>query len=287
MKPIIISVHDSGKNRGTRIYFYSRDLRKIEKKFGEDFFLFKNKKLLAYIDPINENIRITPLETWRRMKNISKVMENYNFVDEELDFAKLEDDEFDFDIQGAGLDFYLPIEGTGDKYCIAEVSIKNYLCYYCVATSFSNLKKSIQRKGDKHFPGLLKLKNVEIKNTSDYLVHSPVPGFTVRNAISKVKNKKINDVEIPAYISIPNDAELTPLIDMDKGNIEDFEIRQRDILAKYEITAIASNFAQVKDTTIIEKNNDIFWNVLTNKGELFFNPINGKKIEEIKEFKVV
>ncbi|NVM02636.1 MAG: hypothetical protein HWN67_09890 [Candidatus Helarchaeota archaeon] len=289
MKPFIVSVHGSGKNRGTRIYFNSRDLRKIEKKYGEEFFLFKNKKLLAYIDPIKESIWIKPLETWKRLKNITitRVMDSYNFIDDELDFAETEEYEFDFDSDGAGLDFYLPIEGTGDKYLIAEVSIRKNLCYYCVSTSLSNLKKEIQRKGDKHFPGLLKLRNSDIKYLNDYLVHSPVLGYTARNAFSKVKNKKINNVEIPAYISIPNDAELTPLINMDKGNIKDLKIRKRDILAKYEITAIASNFAHVENTTILEINNEIFWKVLTNKGELFFNPMNGKKIEEIKEIKVV
>ncbi|MFX1296643.1 MAG: hypothetical protein ACFFD2_17520 [Promethearchaeota archaeon] len=282
MKPIIISVHGSGENRGTRIYFNSKDLRRIRKQFGDDFFLFTNKKLLAYIDPTNEAIKITTLESNKipQPSIPTQVINNYENIEEELTFTEKIDDDFDFDIEGIRLDFYIPIQGTGDRYWIAEVCLKDYLGYYCVSTSLSNLKKQIQRKGEKHFPGLMHSKNISIKYVNSNLVHSPVPEFTARNAFDKIQCKKINDVEIPAHISIPNDAELTPIVDMGKGSIKNLKIRKREILAKYEITIIASKYSTVQNSTIKDIDDEFFWCVSTNKGELLFNPINGIKIEE-------
>lgn len=287
MEPIVISIHNVGKERGTRIYFNSKDIKKIKEKFGENFFLFTNKKLLAYIDPINENIRITALEN-KAVQSRSEIDSDMivDYTGHQLNLKEIGRDEIDFDMDDSRLHFYLPIEGTGDKYQIAEVNIKDNLAYYCVASSLSSLKKEIHKKGNKYFPGLLDSRNVKINYLTDYLVHSPVPGFIAKRAFDKIACKKICNVEIPSNISIPNDADLTPLIDMGKGSIKDLKILKRTVLANYEINAIASQFAVVKNTTIKEINDEILWEVTTNKETLYFNPITGEKIEEINEFKV-
>ena len=235
---------------------------------------------MAFIDPNNENIRITSFENpYYQAPIITKnELINYDNLENELNIIEKTDIEADFDIGDSRLAFYLPIEGTGEEYLIAEISIKENLAYYCVSNSLPNLKKIVERKGTKHFPGILDLKNIEIKYVSDKLVFSPVPGFTARNAFNKIENKKINTVEIPAYISIPNDAELTPIVDMGKGHIKDLKIKKRTILAKYEINAIAEKFGTIINAKITEINNEIVWELLINNEKLYFNPINGEEI---------
>ncbi|MFX0138029.1 MAG: hypothetical protein ACFFDN_30585 [Candidatus Hodarchaeota archaeon] len=211
----------------------------------------------------------------------TEIVNKYIDLDERNEFKESISNEFNSDMDEIQLDFYMPIEGTGDKYKIAEVCIGDNLGYYCVATSLSDLKKEIQRKGDKHFPGLLNTKQIRIKFLADYLVYSSVAGFIAKNAFNNVINKKVNDAEIPAYISIPNDAELTPIIIIGKNYIKDLKIKKRNILAKYEIMGIASKFGNVKNAIMTEIDNEPVWKVFTDYGELFFNPLNGEKLEEI------
>lgn len=211
---------------------------------------------------------------------------NYGCIIREQNFAE-PTNEISSRIEETQLDFYIPIDGTGDKYRIAEISINDNLAYYCVADSLINLDKEIQRKANMHFPGLLNLKSVNIKYLSDYLVNSSVASFIAESAIKNIASKKINDVEIPSYISIPNDADLMPIINIGKDCIKDLKIRERKILAKYEIKTIASKFGNVKKATLKEIDGDIIWEVSTNSGELYFNIINGERIEEIKQTVVI
>ncbi|NVM02637.1 MAG: hypothetical protein HWN67_09895 [Candidatus Helarchaeota archaeon] len=217
----------------------------------------------------------------------TEIVNKYIEKDEKNEFKESISSEFDSGMDETQLDFYMPIEGTGDKYRIAEVCIGDNLGYYCVATSLSDLKKEIQRKGDKHFPGMLNSKQIRIRFVADYLVYSSVAGFIAKNAFNNVINKKVNDVEIPAYISIPNDAELTPIVIIGKNYIKDLKIKERKILAKYEIMEIASKFGNVKNAIMTEIDDEPVWVVFTDYGELFFNSSNGEKLEEIKLMQVI
>ena len=209
------------------------------------------------------------------------------FLNDELYFFEPIDENLFFDQDSHGdfdqkpLKFYICIDGTGEKYWIAEVSIKENLCYYCVATSQTELEKSVREISDKHFPGLLELKNTQIKYFTNNLVYSPVPGFIAENAFKNLTNKKIKDVEIPPSISIPYDVELTPIIDMEKGYIRGLQIKKRNLLAHYEITAIASKTSSVKNARLEEIDDKIIWHVLTNDGEIFINANIGEKRKKL------
>ncbi|NVM53222.1 MAG: hypothetical protein HWN66_05925 [Candidatus Helarchaeota archaeon] len=281
MQPIIISVQDAGKERGTRIYFSYKDLKKLKENLGENFFLFKNKKLLATIDPINETIIISSfgklvtshskITLRNELDSIMKLNDNMGSnLDNHEDFKKKR------------LDFYIPIKGTGDNYWIAEICIKENLCYYCVATSQTELRKNVQEISDKHFPGLLELENTQINYFTSNLVYSPVPGYVAENAFKKITKKKIKDIEILPSISIPNDAELTPIIDMDMGKINGLSLKKRNLLAKYEIIAIATKASSVKNAMIKEIDDKILWYISTMEEDIFFDAITGEEINEIK-----
>ncbi|MFX1293528.1 MAG: hypothetical protein ACFFD2_01530 [Promethearchaeota archaeon] len=278
MEPFIISVQGAGKERGTRIYFSYRNLKKIKEKLGENFFLFNNKKLVAHINPINETITISSVKNYNSTNTNPLLDNDIEFFDSVEDKIELELEDHD-GLDNMGLDFYIPIKDTGDKYWIAEISVNDNLCYYCIATSRPNLDKEIQRKGNKHFPGLLNSKHVEIRYFKDHLVYSPVPAMIAKNAYRNIAQKKIKNIEIKSSISIPNDAELTPLIDLNKGNIKNLKIKKRTFLAKYEIHAIASNSTNIKDVLMKEVNDNIIWQVLTEIGEFFYDPINGDEIK--------
>ena len=59
---LIASVQRAGEERGKRIYFDSKSMEKIREKCGDDFFLFTERTLLAFIDPVGEKITLTPLK---------------------------------------------------------------------------------------------------------------------------------------------------------------------------------------------------------------------------------
>lgn len=287
---LIISVQDAGQARGKRIYFTNKDLRKLKEKYGEDFFLFQEKKLFAQVDFSNEKIIITPLSKvdveihkgatsdTDLQYDLIEPIESSEKGNKEFKDSIYELDELNY--EPPQLDFYIPMEGTGEKYWIAEVKIRDKLVFYCVAESISLVKKEIKRKAKKYFPGLLDLKNVQINYVNDYLVYSPVPGFIADSAYTQIAEKKINGIEIPAKISIPSDADLTPIVDMKKGTIKDIQIKTRELLAKYEIEAIASEKYILEDIKIISHNGEIIWKVRTNDGMRFFDPINGAEYEK-------
>ena len=59
---LIASVQRAGDERGKRIYFDSKSIEEIREKCGDDFFLFTERTLLAFVDPAGENITLTSLK---------------------------------------------------------------------------------------------------------------------------------------------------------------------------------------------------------------------------------
>lgn len=59
---LVVSVQRARNERGKRIYFDSRSVNEIKEKCGEDFFLLKERMMLAFIDPKKERITLTPLK---------------------------------------------------------------------------------------------------------------------------------------------------------------------------------------------------------------------------------
>jgi hypothetical protein len=59
---LVASVQRAGEERGKRIYFDSRSMEEIKEKCGDDFFLFTERTLLVFIDPVDERIILTPLK---------------------------------------------------------------------------------------------------------------------------------------------------------------------------------------------------------------------------------
>jgi len=57
-----VSVQRAGSDRGKRIYFDTRDIEEIKEKCGEDFFLLNDRTLIAFVDPEDSKITITPLK---------------------------------------------------------------------------------------------------------------------------------------------------------------------------------------------------------------------------------
>ncbi len=58
---LIASVQRAGNERGKRIYFDSKSMEEVKRRCGDDFFLFTERTLLAFIDPDDEKITLTPL----------------------------------------------------------------------------------------------------------------------------------------------------------------------------------------------------------------------------------
>ena len=59
---LIASVQRAGDERGKRIYFDSKSIEEIKEKCGDDFFLFTERTLLAFVDPAEEKITLTSLK---------------------------------------------------------------------------------------------------------------------------------------------------------------------------------------------------------------------------------
>ncbi|MFX1451752.1 MAG: hypothetical protein ACFFCM_12965 [Promethearchaeota archaeon] len=281
---LILSIQDAGKERGKRIYFTNKDLRKIKEKYGEDFFLFQEKKLLAQVDLSNDKITITPLtkiDTEKIGATRDTVLEFNQIhtypptVEEDKEVANYNYDLNEIDFEPSQLDFYIPMDGKGEKYWVSEVTVGEKIAFYSVATSISLEKKENKRKEKKYFPNLLTLENVKINYINDYLVYSPVPGFIADTAYTQIAKKKINGIEIPANISVPSDADLTPIVDMNKGKINGFEIKKRELLAKYEINAIISEKYKIEDINVAEINGEVVWEVLTDGEKRHFDLITG------------
>jgi hypothetical protein len=59
---LVASVQRAGNERGKRIYFDSKSIEEIKEKCGDDFFLFTERTLLAFVDPSEEKITLTSLK---------------------------------------------------------------------------------------------------------------------------------------------------------------------------------------------------------------------------------
>ncbi|MDY6964617.1 MAG: hypothetical protein SVM80_01430 [Halobacteriota archaeon] len=57
-----VSVQRAGSERGKRVYFDTKDIEEIKEKCGEDFFLLNDRTLIAFVDPGNSRITLTPLK---------------------------------------------------------------------------------------------------------------------------------------------------------------------------------------------------------------------------------
>ena len=59
---LVVSVQQAGNERGKRIYFDSKSIDEIRAKCGEDFFLFNERILLAFVDSSDGKITLTSLK---------------------------------------------------------------------------------------------------------------------------------------------------------------------------------------------------------------------------------
>jgi hypothetical protein len=279
MERIEITVQEAGADRGVRIYIGAKEIKKIKENYGENFFLFQGKKMVASINPTNETITISHIVPSNGTVNST------SFVDDEVRFLQnLEDvytappvEEVPSEVK---LDFYMPMGGVGEEYYIAEVCVNNKLAFYCVANSPTTLDMELARIGNKHFPGLLESPQVQVKRFAEKLVYSPVPSMVAKGAYENIAPKKINNVEIPASYSVPNDAELTPIVDIGENSLEGMRVRKRGLLAKYEIMALASQAAKVTDIKLVEIEDQLIWEVLTENRELHYDLLKGNDITE-------
>ena len=287
MEPIIISVQNVGKTRGTRIYLNSKDINRIKRLYGEDFFLFRHKKLLAHINPIRESIEITNIDSVEPSSNFTTLEQDPSLMSNGIDIENLDIGTFtdlgEYETNEQSLEFYLPIEGTGEEYWIGEIIIDNKLAFYCVSSTLPKLKKKIDMEADKNFPNLLNFTETRINIIKDFLVFSPVPGFIAKNAYKKVVKKRINEVEIEPEISIPNDAKLMPIVDMGNGKLNGLKIKKREILAKYEIEAIASKYGEIETLQLTKLDDKIVWECKLKEDIFYFDIIQGEEINLIKE----
>jgi hypothetical protein len=59
---LVVSVQQAGNERGKRLYFDSKSVEEIRKKCGDDFFLFNERILLAFVDSADGKITVTSLK---------------------------------------------------------------------------------------------------------------------------------------------------------------------------------------------------------------------------------
>ena len=59
---LVASVQRAGNEKGKRIYFDSKSIQEMREKCGDDFFLFTERTLLAFVEPSEEKITLTSLK---------------------------------------------------------------------------------------------------------------------------------------------------------------------------------------------------------------------------------
>ena len=59
---LVVSVQKAGNERGKRVYFDSKSMEEIREKCGDDFFLFTERTLLAFVEPCEKKITLTALK---------------------------------------------------------------------------------------------------------------------------------------------------------------------------------------------------------------------------------
>lgn len=59
---LVVSVQQAGNERGKRLYFDSKSVEEIREKCGDDFFLFNERILLAFVNSSDGKITVTSLK---------------------------------------------------------------------------------------------------------------------------------------------------------------------------------------------------------------------------------
>lgn len=59
---LVVSVQQAGNERGKRVYFDSKNMGELREKCGDDFFLFTERTLLAFVDISGGKITLNPLK---------------------------------------------------------------------------------------------------------------------------------------------------------------------------------------------------------------------------------
>lgn len=181
---------------------------------------------------------------------------------------------------GVWLHFFAPMEG-GEYYWTAKISVAGKVAYYCVSVTLLGLLHQILEKGQTHFPGLLEVKSVNLEISREALVYTPVPSHIAERAYKKIPKKEVKEAKIPASVSIPTDVELTPIVEFAEDKVKGFIITGREVLAKYEVSAIATakTKQKIKDAHIDEENSKVFWMLTSNNKEMRFDLTTGELLE--------
>ncbi len=59
---LVVSVQQAGNERGKRVYFDSKSMEEIRERCGDDFFLFTERSLFAFVDTSDGRITLTPIK---------------------------------------------------------------------------------------------------------------------------------------------------------------------------------------------------------------------------------
>lgn len=190
-------------------------------------------------------------------------------------------------LRGSGrLHFFMPME-DGKCYWTAKISVAGDAAYYCVSETLSDLLRQILEKGQTHFPGLLDVRSINLETSEEFLAHAPIPSHIAERAYKKIPEKEIKEAKIPAFVSIPIDAELTPIVEWDEEKCKGLIITSRKVLAQHEILAIAyaKTKQKIEDARIEEKNGKVFWVVFSyDDKEMQFDLTTGE-LKEVNMFR--
>jgi len=164
----------------------------------------------------------------------------------------------------------------GECYWTAKISVAGNAAYYYVSETLLSLLRQILEKGQTHFPGLLEVKNVNVEISREMLVHSPVPSHIAERSYEKIPNKEVKEAKISVSVSIPADVELTLIVEFDEEKVKGFKITRRNVLAKYEVLAIAAakTKQKIKGAHIEGKHGKVFWVVASDDKEMRFDVKN-------------
>ena len=179
------------------------------------------------------------------------------------------------------LNYFIPME-EGEFYWVAKIAVSGKAAYYCVSETLLSLLLQVLEKGQTHFLGLLDVKGVSLEISSENFAHSPVPGHIANKAYKNIPEKRVGETLIPAIVSIPVDVELEPISELGK-RVKGFTITRREILAKYEISAIVNSKSEheIEDFHIEEINGEVFW-VASDNGKKLFNCMTGEHVSTYK-----
>ncbi len=182
---------------------------------------------------------------------------------------------------GDRLQFFMPME-DGECYWAAKISVAGNAAYYCVSETLLDLLRQILEKGQTHFSDLLELGSVNLEIAKETLAHVPIPNHVTQRAYEKISDKEIKEAQISPFISIPIDAELTPMVELYEEKVKGFIITRRKVLARHEILAIAAakTNRKIEHVHVEQKNSKVFWVVFSNDKEMRFDITTGELLNE-------